>query len=33
MPAEIIGPIEKKLEESKLPRIATENVPKGVFYS
>lgn len=31
MPTEIIGSIENSLEESKLPRIATRNVPEGVF--
>ena len=31
MPTEIIDSIEKTLEESKLPRIATHNVPEGMF--
>jgi hypothetical protein len=33
MPTEVIDAIENSLEESKLPRIATRNVPEGVFYS
>ena len=32
MPKEIIGSIEKTLEESKLSRIATCNVPEGFWY-
>jgi hypothetical protein len=33
MPTEIMDTVEKSLEESKLPRIATRNVPEGVFYT
>lgn len=32
MPTEVMDAVEKSLEDSKLPRIATRNVPEGVLY-
>jgi hypothetical protein len=31
MPIEVMDAVEKSLEESKLPRIATRNIPEGVL--